>query len=115
MSEGAGALSLAHDFWEAYVAGDMDGMRKLLPENYDGLLEGFPTEDSRFNVESARYYGGTIPTKGMKVGDTCEGRIQFGSGVEGEADWDLWLEFRKAEEGWEIISFLGLKEQEEIR
>ena len=103
------------DFWRAYLAGDLESMRQLLPEDYDGLLEGFPVGDPRFDAERAQCYGADIPVGGMKVGDTCKGRVYVRTGVEGEPDWDLWLEFRRTEEGWEIISFLGLKEKEEIR
>lgn len=115
VGEDAKAFALSLKFWEAYVSRDMDAMRRLLPVDYDGLLEGFPVDDVRFDVEKARYYGGGSVERDLQVGDICKTALYISTGVEGEPDWDLWLEFRRTEDGWEIISFLGLKEHEEIR
>jgi len=108
-------ISLCYKFWEAYVAGDMDAMRQLLPDGYNGLLEGFPVDDARFDAEKARCYGGGTIKGNLQVGDTCKTALYISTGVKGEPDRELWLELKKTEDGWEIVSFLGLKEKEEIK
>ena len=110
------AHSLAYEFWNAYVAGDMEAMQDMLPENYDGPLEGFPTDDSRFDAAHAKCIGSQVQIPHgymMKVGEIVPGRIKFKTGVEDMPYWDLWLEFRKTEDDWEIYSFLGLQEWKE--
>lgn len=116
LGQDSGAHSLAYEFWDAYVAGDMEAMRKMLPENYDGPLEVFPTDDSRFDAANAKCIGSQIQIPHgytLKAGDIVPGRIEFKTGVEGVPYWDLWLEFRKTEDDWEIFSFLGLQEWKE--
>ncbi len=90
-------------FWEAYLAGDQEGMRQYLVEDYTGDIEGFPDGvDGHVAKESVVNAVKGINMEPKMVGESYEFWVEFWPRAEADSLEYLTISAVKEADGWRI-------------
>lgn len=101
--DGQQAEEMVLAFWEAYLAGDQEGMRQYLVEDYTGDIEGFPDGvDGHVAKESVVNAVKGLNMEPKMAGEQCEFWVEFWPRAEADSLEYLTISAVKEADGWRI-------------
>lgn len=97
---------MALAFWEAYLTGEPEGLRRYLAADYEGALETFPDGQDGHAAAQAKL----LAVKGLDIGEAAVGEkveiwAEFCPGAEADYLEYLAISAVKEQDGWKVESY----------